>query len=116
MQMSKITVAVNDMDAMVTFYNSVFNCNLNGIPETPFYAGTLFGTQVLFCPNFIAEVNAEKNRFQFDVIVDNVDALVEKVKQAGGSTYDDRSDTEQALAWGIKDPDGNSFVLVQPKS
>lgn len=116
MKMSKITIAVNDMETMVAFYNSVFHCDLNPIPETPFYAGTLFGTQLLFCPNFIAEVKAEKNRIQFDVVVDNLDALVETVKQAGGSTYDDRSDTEHTLAWGIKDPDGNSFALIQPKA
>ena len=116
MKMSKITVAVNEMDAMVTFYNAVFSCNLRPIPETPFYAGTLFNAQLIFCPNAIAEVNAEKNRFQFDVVVEDVDQLVEIAKQSGGSAYNDRSETDSVLVWGIKDPDGNSFALVQTKA
>jgi len=116
MKMTKISIAVNDMDAMVAFYNAVFDCGLSAIPGTPFHAGTLFGVQLMLVPNSIVGINAEKNRIQFDVQVDDVDALLETVQANSGSLYDDRAETESVIVQGIKDPDGNSFVLTQAKS
>lgn len=113
MKINKITIAVNDMDAMVAFYNKVFNADLQPIPETPFYAGNLLDFDLIFCPNSITQITADKNRIQFQVVVDDVDALVAKAEQSGGSAYGDRTEHEGIVSWGVGDPDGNSIELLQ---
>lgn len=116
MKLQKFVVAVTDMYQMLTFYNTVFDSNLQQNGESPFYSGRLLDWELLFCPNSIAEVNAEKNRFQLTLVVDDIDAAIKQALDAGGSLYDDRTETDAQIACGIKDPDGNSFELVQIKT
>ena len=116
MVLNKITLAVNEMDRMVHFYNETFLCDLQAVPETPFFAGQFLGASLLLCPNFIAEVDARQNRFQFDIIVEDLDGVASRAVAAGGTMIADRSETPTATAWGVRDPDGNSLVLIETRS
>lgn len=113
MKIDKFTIAVTNMEDMVNFYNIVLDAQIKAIEGTPFYAGQLIGTELLFCPNFITEIEADKNRIQFRLVVDDVEEIVNKASTTGGSEYGDCSKTEQFIAWGISDPDGNSIELIQ---
>lgn len=115
MQMTKLTVAVTNMDTMVSFYNTVFKADLKPIPSSPLFTGKFLNTQLLFCPNTIADVKAEKNRIQMSLTVDDVDAWVQKAMDSGGSIYGDRAETDTMTILGIADPDGNSFELIEMK-
>lgn len=111
MQLEQITIAVNDMPAMVTFYNGVFEAGLTQVGESPFYRGTFLGFPLLFCPNSIAQVNAEKNRQQFHVRVDDLDAVLSRVSTHGGHVQDDAYENDDQRGVGIVDPDGNTLAL-----
>jgi len=115
MKLDRFTIAVTNMTAMVGFYNTVFDAGLTEIPNSPFYAGTVTEFDLLFCPNDIAEVQAEKNRIQMRFTVEDIETVVKLAKANGGGAYGDRHDTEAEIGWGIHDPDGNSIELRQVK-
>ncbi|NJL57140.1 VOC family protein [bacterium] len=115
MKLDQFTIAVTNMTTMVAFYNDVFEAGLTAIPNSPFYVGQLTGFDLVFCPNNIAEVQAEKNRIQMRFNVEDVEVVVNRAKANGGGTYGDRHDTEAEIGWGIHDPDGNSIELRQAK-
>ena len=116
MELSNFTIAVTNMTAMVGFYNAVFDAQLTAIPNSPFFKGRIAGMSLLFCPNEITEINAEKNRIQMGFIVHDVEAVVRKAQIYGGEAYGERHETEERRAWGICDPDGNSIEIQQVKS
>ncbi|MGJ3240707.1 MAG: VOC family protein [Anaerolineae bacterium] len=115
MQLDKFTIAVTDMTAMVAFYNAVFDAELKSIPDSPFFAGKIAGVDLLFCPNEIAQVVAEKNRIQMLFTVGDVEAVVASAAKHGGGDYGDRHETDTLIGWGIYDPDGNSIELRELK-
>lgn len=116
MTLDKLTIATTNTSAMVTFYNAVFNAGLRAIPETPFFAGQIGGIALMFCPNEITQIKAEKNRIQMRFTVDDIDAIIASAQVNGGDTYGDRHADEAVIAWGISDPDGNSIELRQLKN
>jgi catechol 2,3-dioxygenase-like lactoylglutathione lyase family enzyme len=116
MRIDRITIAVENMDAMVQFYNAVFDTRLmavgpQNIPE--FYKGRLGEVDLLFCPNSVVEVVAEKNRQQFRFVVDDLEAILVKVGQAGGRTLDDSIRNGTLKVCGVEDPDNNTIEFVQ---
>ena len=115
MRLNGLTVAVTAMGPMVDFYNSVFAAELSPVPSSPFFRGTLAGLEVLFCPNTIAEVKAEKNRIQLRIAVSNIHRVVGRALASGGGDYGDHQENETRIVHGISDPDGNSIELIQSK-
>jgi len=115
MQVDKFTIAVTDMEGMVAFYNAVFDAGLTPIPDTPFYAGKLGAMQLLFCPNTITQIEAEKNRIQMRLVVDDIAALIATAAANGGGAYGDPHEDDTQMMHGISDPDGNSFELIRFK-
>jgi predicted enzyme related to lactoylglutathione lyase len=119
MQFQQITMAVNDMPAMVEFYNAVFDAELAPIQspmgvETPqFYKGQFLGIDLLFCPNSLLNIQAERNRHQFHLTVDDVDSLVTAGKNAGGWEFTETIITDEGKIASLSDPDGNTVVLSQ---
>jgi predicted enzyme related to lactoylglutathione lyase len=112
MKLDRFTVAVTDMEAMVAFYNALFDAELKA--HDPFHMGRLGSLELVFCPNYIAEVNAEKNRIQMRFVVADIEAVVAQAEAAGGAAYGERYETDTFIGWGICDPDGNSIELIQP--
>lgn len=109
----KITMAITNMEAMVRFYESVFDTKLEPFEAMGerFYQGRLLGCVVLFCPNRIAGVVAEQNRHQFDLLTDQIDAVVQRAVSAGGTARDGTNAGAKTAT--ITDPDGNTMVIIQ---
>jgi predicted enzyme related to lactoylglutathione lyase len=110
MNLTRITVAVTHMPEMVAFYNAVLDTHL--VAAAPFYRGNLAGIDLLFCPNQIAGVEAKQNRQQFRLEVDDLSAVLQRVKENGGQILNEGEESGRRLA-GIRDPDGNTLELVQ---
>jgi predicted enzyme related to lactoylglutathione lyase len=110
MHIDRITLAVEDIDLMVGFYNEVFDCGLEPISRSPLAKGTLAGIELVLCPNSIAEVVADQNRHQLRIGVDDAEALALRVEQAGGSVLNRSADGSKIV--GISDPEGNTYEII----
>ena len=114
-QLEGITIAPVAVKEMVTFYNGVFEAGLTGFPAagTTFYRGELAGLRLLFCPNELLQIEAEKNRQQLSFMVDDIEAVVKTAVFHGGTILQEISTMPAGKAAGITDTDGNSIELKQ---
>ncbi len=112
MKLMRVTFAITNMEAMVTFYNRVLDAHLEPITDTPFYRGTIAGIDILFCPNEIARVEAQQNRQQFRFLVNNLGERLEQVTQHGGQILQTQMDQDGSRLVGVRDPDGNTLELL----
>ena len=110
--LERITLAVEDMDAAVAFYDAVFGTELQEVGEGPFFRGTLAGIPLLLCPNSIAEVDARQNRHQLRIVLDDVHAAIRKVEPRGGRIVDHGEDDGRRVV-AIADPEGNTYELIE---
>ncbi len=116
MELDRITLAITKMDSMVAFYNAVFDAALQPLEPMngfKFYRGKLAGIELLFCPNEIAEVVAERNRHQLRFVVHDVDGMRLKAIQSGGAVLDDETVSATRKSGSISDPEGNTIELIQ---
>lgn len=116
LRIDRITLAVNNMEAMVGFYNNVFDARLLAVEMVPgirFYRGTLAGMGLLLCPNEIAGVNAHQNRHQLRFVVDDIEDMLARVVAAGGVLVNAIQELGSDRIAGGRDPDGNTFELLQ---
>jgi len=111
------TLAVQNMDAVKTFYANVFGITFKEIKMygSTLYSGVWGSLNILLCPAEIAHNTARQNRHQFDILVSDIDRFIEKIKKNGGKTIGEKSKDEQAWSIGVYDPDENSIVLKQLK-
>ena len=114
-QLEGITIAPVAVGEMVAFYNGVFDTGLTPFPAagTTFYRGELAGLRLLFCPNELLQIEAEKNRQQLSFLVDDIEVIVKTAVFHSGSILQEISTTPAGKAAGITDPDGNSIELKQ---
>jgi predicted enzyme related to lactoylglutathione lyase len=110
-QIERITLAVTDMSKMVVFYNNVFDAGMLQVGNSPFYRGTFAGISLLFCPNDIAEVDAQQNRHQFRIAGD-IDVIRERVVASGGEIINDGEEAGRKIL-GVRDPDGNTYEIIE---
>ncbi|MBD7965840.1 VOC family protein [Fictibacillus norfolkensis] len=112
---SQITIAYKREVEMVNFYNEVYNANLSSFKsgDYTFYKGKLGEVVLLFCPNEMLGIKAEKNNIQFTVQVSNLDEVLAKVLQYGGVPIQEIIQEETQYKIGILDPDGNSIELLE---
>lgn len=115
MKLRGLTIAVTNVDPMVRFYNEVFASNLQPYQAfgTTLYRGELAGIALTFCPNDLLEINAEKNRQQLSLSVEDLDAVLARVIAHGGTQLQEVAKTDAGRVCGVTDPDGNSIQLVQ---
>jgi catechol 2,3-dioxygenase-like lactoylglutathione lyase family enzyme len=111
MQIERITLAVTHMAEMVTFYNNVLNAEMVQVGNSPFYRGTFAGTSLLFCPNDIAEVDAQQNRHQFRIAAD-INTIRVRVAASGGEIINDGEEAGRKIL-GVRDPDGNTYEFIE---
>ena len=104
-----------DGPAMVKFYNSVFGCGLQPFDAlgTTLYRGQIAGLRLIFCPNDLLEIQAEKNRQQLSLAVDDLDELLRLALANGGTQTQDVADGPTGRTGGIADPDGNTIELTE---
>ena len=115
MELTKITIAPVNVENMVIFYDAVFDTQLKPFEAmgTTLYNGQLAGIPLLFCPNEILDIKAEKNRQQLSFSTSDFDGVVQKALASGGAMLGDIQEGPQGRACGITDPDGNSIELVE---
>ncbi len=89
MNVERIVLAATNVDAMVEFHNPVFDAGLAPMCRSPLHAGSLAGTEPWICPNDIAEVDAQQNRHQLRIAVDDVSALIDRALASGGTVIND---------------------------
>lgn len=111
-KLRKITIAVTNIDKMVSFYNNIFNCNLKKVEAygTSLYQGKLAGINLLLCPNEIANVKAQQNRQQFDIEVNDIETCLKKVADSFGQIMEPYNNEIKSAS--IIDPDGNTIVII----
>jgi predicted enzyme related to lactoylglutathione lyase len=112
MQLLRVTIAVNQMQPMVTFYNRVLEANLSPFEAAgaTFYRGSISGLEILLCPNEIARVDAKQNRKQLTFVVPDLRKILETVESAGGHVVNQSDD---GTICGVSDPDGNTLEFIQ---
>lgn len=114
--LDRITVATFDMKAMVKFYSRVFDTSLE--PKvaygTTLYEGSLADLNLLLCPHDIAKVEAEQNRHQLRFVVNDVEEMMRRAWDAGGSLMGEIVEDAGEKIAGVRDPDGNTIEFRQP--
>ncbi|MEP0985498.1 VOC family protein [Ekhidna sp.] len=114
-KITRITLAVTEMEQMVKFYENVFQIHFEQVRmfDTILYRSSLGGLELLLCPASIAQNTAKQNRHQLNLEVDNLELALSKVKKFHGTKMGDSNQKHGQIEVGIKDPDGNSMVLIQ---
>ncbi len=116
-KVDQITIAVTNVNQMVTFYETVFKCilkeeEINGIK---LYLGELAGVKILLCPNKLAKVNAQQNRHQFHFIVTDLGEVIKDVIATRGIIKEEIISTNKLKTVTIIDPDKNTIVFTEKK-
>ena len=111
MHVVRVTLAVDDLERMVAFYNEAFECRLSRRAESPIFVGKFAGFEFQLCPNSVAGVVADQNRHQFRVGVEDLEGIAASVISAGGSIVNRSGDGAHEVI-GISDPEGNTLELV----
>jgi predicted enzyme related to lactoylglutathione lyase len=118
MMVTKVTIATKDTDKMVSFYKEIFEVNFTSFEAmgVTLYSGTLGNVTLMFCPNELLQIKAEKNNIQLTLKVPNINNVLDKIQLWGGKQIQDLITKDSYLATGITDPDGNSLELIQALS
>ena len=116
-QIQGLTMAITNMEAMLDFYMNLFEMKFieKSMFGTKMYSGIWSGLNLLFCPAELARIAANQNRHQFDIIIENIDAVIVKAEQLGGKKMSEVVEDENSKSVGIYDPDGNSILFVEMK-
>jgi len=113
-KLEQITLAADNVEAVIAFYDAVFQTNLKG-KDTPLgiiiYDGMLAGIPFQVCPNTLAEVDARQNRQQFQFQVESVAAAYKTALSNGGRSLQPVQAAQGMKIASVYDPDGNSIVL-----
>ncbi len=114
---SGFTLAVFDMDKMLSFYGEVFDIQFTSaeIYGYTVYNGDWNDMTIQLCPAELARNETKQNRHQLTIEVSNIRQIVEEVEGKGGSLLGDIMESEREVSIGIYDPDNNSLVLKQLK-
>lgn len=116
-RISKVAMAVTNVDAMVAFYRNVFKIDFRAVDignGVKLYMGTFSGMDILFAPNEIANVKAEQSRMQFDIMVPSLKDAKTQAEASGGSVREEREEAGRMIAT-LVDPDGNTIVVIEKK-
>ncbi|MEM8566626.1 MAG: VOC family protein [Bacteroidota bacterium] len=110
-----ITLAVREMDKMLSFYTNVFGVSFKKqqINDSTLYEGIWAGIHLLLCPAELASNTALQNRHQFDLWVSDFDAIISLCTQYGGKLMGEVQEKDGIKRVGIYDPDNNSMVIIQ---
>ena len=112
-----LTMAVTNMDEMVQFYSNVFSISFDKreVYGTVLYSGQWGNLRLLMCPAELAQVHVDRNRQQFDMVVEDIEEIMSICLANGGKELNAVQDQEEVITASIFDPDGNSIVFKQYK-
>ncbi|MBS1912805.1 MAG: hypothetical protein JST22_12525 [Bacteroidetes bacterium] len=113
-QLMQIDIAATNIEAMVRFYEAVFGTTFNSFDigsDMKIYSGAVAGMKIVMAPNEIAGVVAEQSRYQFELVVDEFDSVMDRVKSSGGSIREIEGGNGSPRIATVLDPDNNTTVL-----
>jgi uncharacterized glyoxalase superfamily protein PhnB len=110
-------IVTADLDRLLAFYTELLGAReLMRFPDDGpvFYVGLAVGDSELGLSSDASVVGGAPGRMLLSIEVDDVDALLPRVAELGGTATSDAND----MPWGqrvahIKDPDGNVVNLTQ---
>ena len=113
-----MTLAVFDMPRMIEFYTEVFDTTFTSqkLGEAVIYTGEWAGLPVLFSPAALADITAEQNRHQFEVLVPDLNYVLVQTVKYGGDMFGEISEDLRFRSIAITDPDRNTIVIKELKS
>ena len=116
-EISRVSYAVTNIDAMVVFYSAVFQTEFKTLHwgDQTLYQGKLLGHPTLFCPNSIAGVKAEQSRIQFDVLTNDLDGVIKRAAESGGTVREQSEAGAAERYCTVVDPDGNTINFYARK-
>jgi len=115
MQLLRIAIATQNLTAMQSFYNQVFNAQLQGVDTDAgtFYQGQIAGMALTLVPNSLAQVEAKQNRQQLSFMVQDLDVTLAHATSAGGLQQGDILTAPEGRLGAVTDPDGNTIEFLQ---
>lgn len=118
MQLLRVAIAVSNEQAMLGFYNEVFQANLQPLPTEAgnFYHGQIGPLALTFVPNSIAQVEATQNRHQLSFLVLDIKASIAAAQAAGGQQVGELNIGSEGTIGAVSDPDGNTIEFFESKS
>lgn len=104
------------MSAMVDFYQSVFQAEFQPVEAygAMLFRGKIAGLDVLLCPQEVAGIHADQNRFQLKFEVPDIHHTINLALTNGGSLLNAPVENDGSKAAAVRDPDGNSIEFEQP--
>ncbi len=110
-----LTIAVVEMQEMLNFYSTVFSIQFEKkeMFGSDLYAGSWGSLQLLFCPASLAGIDVDRNRQQFDIVVESLETVIEVALKSGGRMLGDTQVTDEFKSGSVFDPDGNSIVFKE---
>jgi predicted enzyme related to lactoylglutathione lyase len=117
LQVTQITLATTETEAMVRFYAAVFAAPFHpiDIDGTTLYRAALDTGTFVLCPNSLANVRAERSRHQFTYTVANLAATIERAAAGGGRVDYEANGHDMATSVTVRDPDDNSIHFLQAR-
>ncbi len=114
-ELNGITLAVTNMEAMVLFYQKLFGVDFRAVKKSGIevFSGEWLSSPLFLCPAKTAGNTAEQNRHQFELLVDDLDDMIDKVVSLGGEIMHDPIVKGALRKVSIYDPDRNSMVLME---
>ena len=109
----KPTLDCADLDVTTAFWTWLLGAEVTyADPTIRFrFLGPVDGPPVL-CLQEVEEPRSGKNRMHLDLLVDDLEAIVEQVKEQGGDHLAGPNDIP-ACRWSVMaDPEGNEFCLI----
>ena len=111
----KITLAVNKMQEMMTFYSAIFEVAFKPVELAgrQLHQAQLGDMELLLCPNDLAGVDADINTVQLRFVIKDVGTAYERGLKNGGKTLTEVQEIEGNVHASLRDPDGNSLEIMQ---
>lgn len=113
-QLMQIDIAATNIDAMVGFYEAVYQIKLNVFDlgqGMKLYSGEVAGMKIILAPNEIAGVVAQQSRYQFEIIAPDFDALLERAVAGGGAVREVEGGNGAPRVATVLDPDNNTTIF-----
>lgn len=103
------------MSAMVDFYQSVFQAEFQPVEAygAMLFRGKIAGMDFLLCPQELAGIHAEQNRFQLKFQVRDLQQVIDLALTNGGSLMGAPVQNGGTKAAAVRDPDGNSIEFEE---
>ena len=112
-----VTIDCNDPDALATFWSAVLGTAIvEPGPDRPGWRRLqpfgAAGPRLNFQP--VDEPKVGKARLHLDVLVDDIDAAVERIVALGGADTGTREELPRGRIAVMRDPGGNEFCVLAP--